>query len=591
MAFKVGRLGCTKNDEMRVYSRLNLWVLLFIICPTLVMGQSANGVVVIRDQGVGKNYQDALGVALTNGLTQSFGAYITSETIIESDDVVKDEITRLTQGNILDYEIISERVVGDEVYLEVEIRVSKEQSVDFMNKVEEASGKSISFDAEKWSLNVKQKQKSDAIERELIRALESSLESKFEGVVDFSMDASTVNYQGVQAVVTIQCQSKTNHNITSLSTYVVKSLEEIALTTREKKSRDALGLESHSMAIIANGRRFDLFFRTTEVSRLMDVIKSRLLQEFSAFRILDGIDLHGVKTSRRIEIPLNAVSYTTPMLGLSSDSFWGNLGVLHFPKSGQKVAKAQHSIELGLGAENLDLSILTVQYDEKKAAKSAAINKKVLRRVSVRDKAAPLKLNVGFRSAYVTFEELPFHMTTTTSWSPQDLHPFFGAYDYGLQEYPFRYSEALLCDQITMGLQKGRWGLDVGIGLLKAVTIAESNQWSESATSSFTSHSASAYFDVMPKSSRVSLNLVGTAQFYSFFGLVDPTYTNRVSFVGDEETALTGQRWLQSLGGVELGYNFNPLLDIKIGVSQPFDGPIQPNFSLHVLSSFLAGGH
>jgi len=126
--------------------------------------------------------------------------------------------------------------------------------------------------------------------------------------------------------------------------------------------------------------------------------------------------------------------------------------------------------------------------------------------------------------------------------------------------------------------------------LLKDVALAESDQWSEAATSSFTSHSASAYVDVMPKSSRVSLNLVGTAQFYSFFGLFDPTYTNRVSFVGDEETALTGQRWLQSMGGVELGYNLNPLLDIKIGVFQPFDGPIQPNFSLHVLSSFLAGG-
>jgi hypothetical protein len=574
---------------MRVYSRVNLWVLLFIVCPILVIGQTANGVVVIRDQGVGNNYQEALGMALTNGLTQSFGAYITSETIIEGDDVVKDEISRLTQGNILDYEVISERVVGNEVYLDVEIRVSKEQSVDFMNKVEEASGKSISFDADKWSLNVKQKQKSDSVERELIRALESSLESKFEGVVDFSMDASEVNYQGIQAIVTIQCRAKTNHNITSLSTYIVKSLEEIALTSQEKKSRDALGLNSHSIAMIANGRRFDLFFRTTEVSRLMDVIKSRLLQEFADFRILDGADSHIAETSKRIEVPFSMVSYTTPMLGLSSDSFFGSLGVLHFPKSGQEVAKAQHSIELGLGAENLDLSILTVKYDEKEAAKSSALNKKVLRGVSVRNKAAPLKLNVGFRSARVTFEELPFHMLTSSSWFPEDPHPFFGEYDYGSQEYPFRYSQALLCEQITMGLQKGRWGLDVGIGLLKDVALAESDQWSGPATSSFTSHSASAYFDVMPKSSRVSLNLVGTAHFYSFFGLVDPTYTNQVSFVGDEGTALTGQRWLQSIGGVELGYNLNPLLDIKLGVSQPFDGPIQPNFSLHVLSSFLVG--
>ena len=575
---------------MRVYSRVNLWVLLFIGSPIMVIGQTASGVVVIRDQGVGNSYQEALGMALTNGLTQSFGAYITSETIIEGDDVVKDEISRLTQGNILDYEVISERVIGNEVYLDVEIRVSKEQSVDFMKKVEEASGESISFDADKWSLNVKQKQKSDSIERELIQALESSLESKFEGVVDFSMDASEVRYEGVQAIVIIQCRAKTNHNITSLSTYIVKSLEEIALTSQEKKSRDALGLESHSMAMIANGRRFDLFFRTTEVGRLMDVIKSRLLQEFADFRILNGADVSGVETPKRIQIPLNAVTYTTPLLGLSSDSFWGSLGVLHFPKAGQKVSKAQHSIELGLGAENLDLSILTVQYDEQKAAKSAAINKKVLQRVSVRDKAAPLKLNIGFRAAHVTFQDLPLHLTKSSSWLPEDPHPFFGAYDYGLQEYPFLFSQALLCEQVTIGLQKGRWGLDVGIGLLKDVALAESDQWSEAATSSFTSHSASAYVDVMPKSSRVSLNLVGTAQFYSFFGLFDPTYTNRVSFVGDEETALTGQRWLQSMGGVELGYNLNPLLDIKIGVFQPFDGPIQPNFSLHVLSSFLAGG-
>ena len=64
--------------------------------------------VTLTVSGQGETLEDAKQNALRSAIEQAFGAFISSKTEILNDDLVKDEIVMISNGNIQDFEIISE---------------------------------------------------------------------------------------------------------------------------------------------------------------------------------------------------------------------------------------------------------------------------------------------------------------------------------------------------------------------------------------------------------------------------------------------------------------------------------------------------
>ncbi len=89
--------------------------------------QEAN-TVTLTVSGQGKTQDDAKQNALRNAIEQAFGTFISSNTEILNDELVKDEIVSIANGNIQKFEVISEVEVpeaGHATTLKVTVSVTK----------------------------------------------------------------------------------------------------------------------------------------------------------------------------------------------------------------------------------------------------------------------------------------------------------------------------------------------------------------------------------------------------------------------------------------------------------------------------------
>ena len=74
---------------------------MFFILPLLA--QTESKVAILTVSGSGKTQEEAKQNALRNAIEQAFGTFISSNTQILNDNLVKDEIVSVSNGNIQEY--------------------------------------------------------------------------------------------------------------------------------------------------------------------------------------------------------------------------------------------------------------------------------------------------------------------------------------------------------------------------------------------------------------------------------------------------------------------------------------------------------
>ena len=103
--------------------------------------------------GQGKTPDDAKQSALRNAIEQAFGTFISSKTDILNDQLIKDEIVSVSNGNIQKFEILSEGQMTDgSYYSTLKATVSGSKLTSFC----ESKGISVEFKGALFSFNIKQ---------------------------------------------------------------------------------------------------------------------------------------------------------------------------------------------------------------------------------------------------------------------------------------------------------------------------------------------------------------------------------------------------------------------------------------------------
>ena len=80
---------------------------LFAFSQQIVFSQDADKTVTLIVTGQGKTIDDAKTNALRSAIEQAFGAFVSSNTTILNDSLVKDEIVSVTNGNIQKYDVLN----------------------------------------------------------------------------------------------------------------------------------------------------------------------------------------------------------------------------------------------------------------------------------------------------------------------------------------------------------------------------------------------------------------------------------------------------------------------------------------------------
>jgi hypothetical protein len=106
----------------------------------------------IKTVGQGKTISDATANALREAISQAYGVFISANTTIVNDSLLKDEIVSLTTGNIEKYDVLSQTEIPNIGY---SVILNSVVSLGKLSSFAQSKGAEASFDGGGFAMNIK----------------------------------------------------------------------------------------------------------------------------------------------------------------------------------------------------------------------------------------------------------------------------------------------------------------------------------------------------------------------------------------------------------------------------------------------------
>jgi hypothetical protein len=240
-----------------------------------------NKTVTLVVSGQGSTKDEAKQNALRSAIEQAFGTFISSKTEILNDDLVKDEIVSVANGNIQKFEIISEVQIPDGNYattLNATVSVSK--LISFV----ESKGGTVEFKGGLFATNILMQELYEKNERNAVNNLIFTLEELSKNSFDHSISPQEpVNYMETWNIpITIDVIP--NPNFINLSIIFEKTIKNISLSVEEATNYSRLNKPIYPITILTlNSERTFYLRNKNSYDQVFDFIISfnKLITDFS----------------------------------------------------------------------------------------------------------------------------------------------------------------------------------------------------------------------------------------------------------------------------------------------------------------------
>jgi hypothetical protein len=254
--------------------------------------------------GQGKTQDEAKQVALRSAIEQAFGTFISSKTEILNDNLVKDEIVSVTNGNIQKFEPISEVQLPDGNYastLKATVSVSKLKSFC------ESKGVEVEFKGGMFAINIKQQLLNEESETKAVWNMLFLMSPIAFQSIDYTIDAKdpqSIEGTSEKWAIPIIVTAKANKNMDFVFNYMKKQLPLIALTNEEADNYQKINKKTYPVIIDEEV----YYFRKMESKRAIDFFLSDLFTVFENYTVSNGLEsLNGHKIEK--ERPDSSLQY------------------------------------------------------------------------------------------------------------------------------------------------------------------------------------------------------------------------------------------------------------------------------------------
>jgi hypothetical protein len=223
--------------------------------------QANNKEVTITSSGSGKTLEDAKQAALRSATEQAFGAFISSKTEMFNDQVVADQMSSVSSGNIKSYEVLNESQLPD---MRWGVTLKTIVSVDKLTSFVQARGINIEVQGGLFAINIKQQLLNEQGEintiTDMIGLLHESFQSSFDYTIKSSdpksLDAESKNWE-----IPLEITSKCNKNIDFCANYLSKTLSAISLKEDEVQTYTSLKKQVYTVTVNHNGNSQKIYLR------------------------------------------------------------------------------------------------------------------------------------------------------------------------------------------------------------------------------------------------------------------------------------------------------------------------------------------
>ena len=302
-------------------SRIKILLVLFSFAIfSSANAQDENKNVSITVSGSGKSLDDAKQSALRSAIEQAYGSFISIKTEIFNDQVVADQMSSVSSGNIQSYEMLNESQLPDGswgVTLKALVSISK------LTSFVEAKGIAIEIKGGMFALNIKQQLLNEQGEikavSEMVVLLHEPMQISFDYVIKSSepksLDAESKNWEIPLAVT-----ATTNKNIDFCANYCIKTLAALSLSTEEVTSYKSLNKAVYPVKIIYNGVDKIFYLRKQSSINTLSTLTSQWEFYTRLFAVQSGMDesngngegrLHSFSNSRNYNNDVKTINFLT----------------------------------------------------------------------------------------------------------------------------------------------------------------------------------------------------------------------------------------------------------------------------------------
>jgi len=223
-------------------------ILFSVFYLTPLIAQTESKVAVITVSGSGKTQDEAKQNALRNAIEQAFGTFISSNTQILNDELVKDEIVSVSSGNIQEYTVLSEVQTSDGYWSNT---VKAKVAIDRLTSFCESKGVNVEFKGSLFALNIKQQILNEENESKVIEDMAVVVKKIFDKSFDYEISAgepknSVTDENKWQIPLTITI--KANTNIYNASKYFYNTLLGLSLKPEEIQNYESLNKDYVAIA-------------------------------------------------------------------------------------------------------------------------------------------------------------------------------------------------------------------------------------------------------------------------------------------------------------------------------------------------------
>ena len=245
---------------MKLLKNMSFITLVFGMCCSMYATPDVTGkkkdnkgdagtTITLVTSGTGDTKEDATKNALRNALEQTYGAFVSSNSQVVNDELVKDEIVSISTGNIVSYEELSFIDSNPK-----QVTVKSVVSITRLQNYAQNKGMSAELAGNTFAMNLKMEELNKRNQDVALKHLLEQTQLMSQNLFDYELNVGDPEKtpKGVQVPVTIRI--KANNNTVSYYDYFHKTLTSLAV---QKKTGKDVHLYGEQGIEIEGMKQFD----------------------------------------------------------------------------------------------------------------------------------------------------------------------------------------------------------------------------------------------------------------------------------------------------------------------------------------------
>ena len=271
-------------------NKIILSTLLIFSISLISFAQEAEKTVTITVSGSGKTQDEAKQSALRSAIEQAFGAFISSKTEILNDQVVADQMSSVSSGNIQSFTVLNESQLPDGSWANT---IKAIVSISNLTSFVVAKGFAVEIKGGLFAINIKQQMLNEQGEIDAVADMVGLLHETMQTAFDYSinsgepksLDAENKNWE-----IPLFVTANTNKNMDFCANYCINTLSALGLSKEEIENYRNLNKTIFQIAINYKGVSKTIYLRKKHSFDALKTFANQWKFYTSLFSVQPGMD-------------------------------------------------------------------------------------------------------------------------------------------------------------------------------------------------------------------------------------------------------------------------------------------------------------